>query len=109
MKLIHNIKPYRITEASTIPAALAKARRGLYAGIVYAKHYSNVYYTDTHIFVYNIQKTRLKRKRDENGAYVVTSKPTAVVHMYKIPKDLIIAMNLSIIQRSRHFTIKTMK
>ena len=64
----------------------------------------SVYYTT----VYNIEKINAVRKRDFSGRYRKISPTKYIAHIYDIPIDIIKKGNLFVIQKKRHFEIKSL-
>lgn len=58
--------------------------------------------------VYNIEKINAVRKRDFSGRYRKISPTKYIAHIYDIPIDIIKKGNLSVIQKKRHFEIKSL-
>lgn len=107
MKLTLNIKPSHL-ERATVESARQDIRgnfRGHY-GIIFTRHGLAVIEVDDDYIVFNIEKRKLKRKRNKKGAYVVTQKPKAIVRYYRIPVAFLEAANLRVVQKSRHFVFE---
>lgn len=111
MRLTIDIKPYKTYTSSNVKTAKDQIYRYLpkYTYLGVTSNIGLAYHNDDYVYVYNIEKRRIKRKRSKTGRLKVISPTSATVTIYRISTVLLKEMGLYVKQHNRHYTISKKK